>query len=519
MLGKILQSTSVVGAMTLLSRISGLARDVVFANILGDSKAADVFFVAFRIPNFFRRLSGEGAFSAAFVPVFTEFRIAENETDARAFLSLTLGRFGAILIFASLVGVIFAPLLVGVLAPGFRADAAKFQSTIDTARIVFPYLFFISLVAMSAGMLNACGRFAAPAATPILLNVCLIFAAFFIAPFFARAEIALGVGVLLAGFAQLIFQLPFLRREKLLVRPTMQLRRTKNPVAARGAKKVFALIVPAIFGVSVAQVNVLINTLLASFMATGSIAWLYYSDRLMEFPVGVFGVALATTILPNLAKKFTARDADSFRRTLDWAMRWVVLICVPATLGLMLLAEAMVATIYYHGDFSANGVRMAAKSLVAFAFGLTAIVSVKILAPGFYARQNTKTPTRIGVIAVLINLVFVLLLFRPLAHVGLALATSLAAFANAAMLFIALSREKIYAPTRGWIKFFARIVFAGALMCAVLLQFRNLDWLALSALSRALYLCGIVFAGGAVYFLGLFAVGLRARHLQLDAQN
>jgi len=512
---KLLRSTAVIGAMTLLSRLTGLLRDVVFAHLLGDRAAADVFFVAFRIPNFFRRITAEGAFAAAFVPVFTDFRLHRAADDNARFLQLMTGRFGLILLVASAAGVLAAPALVTVVAPGFLSQPEKFQLAVAATRITFPYLFFISLVAMAAAMLNTCGRFAAPAATPVLLNFCLIAAAVELAPRFAHAPIALAVGVAAAGVLQLAFQIPFLRRENLPTGARIIARRPADDTAIAGARRVFALTVPAILGVSVAQINVLVSTLLASFLATGSIAWLYYSDRLMEFPVGVFGIALSTAILPDLSRKRSAGSGRAFSATLDWAARWVVLVCAPATVGLAALAGHMIAAIYYHGDFSAHGVSMAAASLVAYAAGLTAIVLVKIFAPGFYAHQNTRTPVRIGMLAVGANIVFSLALVWPLQHVGLALATSLAAYLNAGLLFIALRRAGLYRPAAGWPRFLVKVCAAAAGMGAVLVYGAGeaSAWLGYAPGMRVWRLLAWVAAGAAVYFVLLFAFGIKLRAL------
>ena len=503
--------------MTLLSRITGLLRDVVFANLLGDRAAADVFFVAFRIPNFFRRLSGEGAFAAAFVPVFTDYRMHKPPATARRFVELLLGRFGLILLAASAVGVFAAPALVAMIAPGFLREPEQFEMAVRATRLTFPYVFFISLIALSAGMLNTCGRFAAPAATPVLLNLCLISAAWWLAPHFAEAPIALALGVLAAGVAQLLFQVPFLRSEKLPMRPRLARRRGSetDDSAAAGVAQVFKLTVPAIFGVSVAQINVLVGTLLASFLATGSISWLYYSDRLMEFPVGVFGIALGTAILPSLSRAQSAGAPAEFSQTLDWAARWVFLICAPATVGLVALAAPMISTIFFHGDFSAHGVRMAAASLAAFAFGLGAIVMVKILAPGYYARKDTRTPVRIAVWAMGANIVLSLALVWPLRHVGLALATSLAAYLNAALLWRGLLRARVYRAAPGWAGFLGK-VFAAALAMGALLWWGGgaaADWMVMPPTERALRLLGWVVAGGACYFAALALLGWRPRHM------
>lgn len=514
MFAKLLQSTTVIGAMTLLSRVTGLLRDVVFAHLLGDRAAADVFFVAFRIPNFFRRISGEGAFAAAFVPVFTDFRLHHPQAEGARFVQLLTGRFGLALLLASVLGVAAAPALVAAIAPGFLRDAQQFELAVLATRITFPYVFFISLVALAAAMLNTCGRFAAPAATPVLLNVCLIIAAWQLAPHFSDAPVALALGVVAAGVAQLLFQIPFLRREKISLRPRVSKTR-EDKTAAAGVAQVFKLTVPAIFGVSVAQVNVLVGTLLASFLATGSISWLYYSDRLMEFPLGVFGIALGTAILPALSRAQSNRDAVTFSQTLDWAARWVCLICIPAAVGLVTLAAPMIATIYYHGDFSAHGVRMAAASLAAFALGLPAIVMVKIFAPGFYARKDTRTPVRIAALAMGANIALSLALVWPLQHVGLALATSLAAYLNAALLWRGLRREKVYRAAPQWAWFFCKVCAAAAVMGALLWFGRGAEagWLGAPVWARAARLLAWVAAGGACYFAALALLGWRPREM------
>ncbi len=520
MSGNLLKSTSIVGSMTLLSRISGLIRDVVFANLLGDRAAADVFFVAFRIPNFFRRITAEGAFSAAFVPVFTDFREHREPKETDRFLQLVIGRFGLFLALISVLGILLAPLMVRMLAWGFGAEPEKFALTVEATRITFPYLFFISLVAMSAGMLNTCGRFAAPAATPVLLNVCLIFAAVVLAPMFSDAPIALSVGVLLAGIVQLMFQLPFLRQEGLSIRPRVR-KREHDQSAGEGVAQVFKLMIPAIFGGSVSQLNVLINTLLASFMATGSISWLYYSDRLMEFPVGVFGIALSTVILPDLSRKYATESHHAFAHTLDWGARWVCLICIPATVALVVLAIPLIATIFFHGDFTSKGVYMSAYSLVAYSVGLLPIVMVKVLAPGYFARKDTRTPVRIGVIAVIVNIFVSLLLFYPMQHIGLALATSIAAVVNAALLYSGLKKEEVLLLQPGWPGLLGKIFLASTGM-GLLLWWGAGDahsWIQQSVWQRILRLSMWVPLGAISYFLILYLLGLRVKSLWLERER
>lgn len=509
MSGKLIKSTSVVGSMTLLSRISGLIRDVVLANLLGDRAVADVFFVAFRIPNFFRRITAEGAFAPAFVPVFTEFRERHAGIQGKRFLELTLGRFGLVLALFSLAGVAAAPWLVKVIAWGFSGDPDKFALTVAATRITFPYLFFISLVAMAGAMLNTCGRFAVPAATPILLNVCLILAAWQLVGVMNSGPLALAVGVLLAGVVQLLFQIPFLRRERLLVKPRLR-SRPSDAEAADGTRQVFRLMLPAIFGVSVAQLNVLINTLLASFLVTGSISWLYYSDRLMEIPVGVFGIPLATVILLDLSRRHAAGSPERFSRTLDWGLRWVFLICVPSTVALMVLSVPLISTIFYHGDFTRNGVGMAALSLVAYSIGLVPIVLVKVLAPGYFARKDTRTPVRVGVIAMVVNIIASLALFIPMHHVGLAAATSIAALVNAGLLYSGLHRSGVFRREPGWPLLLVRVAAASALMGLVLYMAMGDSgwWLDQSIMERVLRLAWLVPAGLATYFIALVVSGV-----------
>ena len=511
---KLLKSTAVTGGMTLLSRISGLIRDMLFASLIGAGTgvAADAFYVAFRIPNFLRRIFGECAFSQSFVPVFAEYKAKYTAVETRVFVDHMTGILGAILFGVTLIGVIAAPILVMVLAPGFLDEPHKYGLTVQMLRITFPYLFFVSLVAMAAGILNTYGRFGAAAFTPVLLNLSLIGAAVWLAPRMDEPVLALAWGVFIAGVAQLLFQIPFLRGIKMLPRPRLHVRERHH-----GVMRVFRLMLPAIFGVSVAQINMLVNTLLASFLVTGSVSWLYYSDRLMEFPLGVFGIALATVILPSLARRHARNSRDEFSHLLDWGLRWVFLIAVPASVALVILSAPLLTTFFHFGAFGADDVRMSADALMAFSFGLLGFILIKVLAPGFYARQDTKTPMRVGVIALVVNIVLSLALVMPLKHVGLALAISLSAFVNAGMLFFMLRRHKVYRPLPGWGLFLARIVLAGAVMGAVLYWGAgDIDsWLTAPALQRAYRLSIWVSAGAAVYLLTVMAFGVRLAQLLL----
>lgn len=512
---KLLKSTAVTGAMTLLSRISGLVRDTLFARLIGAGTgiAADAFYVAFRIPNFLRRIFGEGAFSQAFVPVFSEFRAAGDLDRTRAFISHVSGVLALVLLVVTALGTLIAPIIVMLLAPGFVDDVHKYELTVAMLRIMFPYLLFISLVAMAGGVLNTYGRFAISAFTPVLLNLCLIAAALWLAPRMAQPVMALAWGVFFAGVLQLAFQLPALHKLGLLPRPRVSFK-------DEGVRRVFKLMVPAVFSVSVAQINLVVNTVLASFLVTGSVAWLYYSDRLMEFPLGIFGVALATVILPSLSQKHARASHEEFSHTLDWALRIACLISIPATVALVVLAQPLVATLFQYGKFGANDVAMTARSLIAFAVGLPAFVLIKILAPGFYARQDMKTPVRIGVIAVVINIAFSAVLVWPLGHVGLALATTLAALVNAWLLFSGLRQAQVYRPDRGWGRYLLQLIAASAIM-GLILWWDASDgtaWLTAGAVERVVRLAFWVAVGITIYLATLWLMGVRFKELLLRPQ-
>lgn len=496
--------------MTLISRVIGLVRDILFARLLGASAgvSADAFYVAFAIPNFFRRIFGEGAFSQAFVPVLSDYRHQDDQEATQAFVSHMASVFAGLLFLVTLVGVLAAPVLVWILAPGFVDEADKFDLTVQMLRITFPYLMFISLVAMAAGILNAYGKFAAAAFTPVFLNIALIIAAAVVAPRMEQPVLALAWGVFAAGLIQLGFQLPFLHGVRLL--PRLRFRMDE------GVKRVFRLMGPAIIGSSMAQINMLVNRLLASFLVTGSVSWLYYSDRLMEFPLGVFGIALATVILPSLSRKHAQASPEEFSRLLDWALRWVFVIALPASVGLVVLARPILATLFQYQAFNALDVEMTAQALMAFAAGLPAFILVKVLAPGFFARQDTRTPARIAVIAFGTNIALSLLLVWSLKHVGLALAISLASYVNAGLLFRQLVREQVYDPLGGWPGFLLRVVGASILMGLVLVVFsgETTAWLQADVWTRITRLSLWVSVGVTTYAAGLAILGLRPRHLQ-----
>lgn len=494
--------------MTFVSRILGFVRDMVIARTFGAGVATDAFFVAFRIPNLLRRLFAEGAFSLAFVPVFADYR-EHRHAELRTLVDRVSGTLALLLLAVTTVGILAAPVLVLIFAPGFTGNASQYQLTTGMLRLTFPYLLFISLTACAGGILNSLGRFAIPALTPALLNLCLIGAALWLAPHLSQPVTALAWGVLIAGIVQLAAQLPFLHRLGMLPRPRWGWH-------FPGVQQVLRLMLPTLFGSSVAQINLLFDTLLASLLASGSVSWLYYSDRLMEFPLGVFGAALGTVILPNLSRNHAAAAPRVFNRTLDWALRWALLIGLPAAVALAVLAGPLLATLFGYGAFNNTDVIMARRSLIAFAFGLQAFILIKVLAPGFYARQDTRTPVKIGVIAMLANVVLNLLLILPLAHAGLALSTTLAAYINAGLLFRTLSRAGIYKPEPGWTRFLSQLIAANLLMGGVLAVTAGplSLWLTAHAGQRVLWLAERIVAGVVVYSLSLLMTGLRPRHLR-----
>jgi putative peptidoglycan lipid II flippase len=509
---KLLKNTAIVGFMTLLSRVLGLLRDVVLARWFGADAGMDAFFVAFKIPNFLRRLFAEGAFSQAFVPVISEYREQYPRETVQQLVNNVAGTLLGVLSGLTIVGVLASPVLVAVFAPGFiYRDQDQFELAALMLRMTFPYLLFVSLVAFAAGILNTYGRFAAASFVPVWLNVVLIGAAILVAPGLAHPELALAGGVFVAGLVQVLFLLPSLRRAGFFPRPAWGIR-------DEGVRRIMKLMLPGIIGSSVAQINLLFDTLIASFLVAGSVSWLYYSDRLVEFPLGVFAIALSTVILPSLSRSHANNSDAEFSRTLDWGLRLVLLIGIPSAIGLSLLARPMIATLFHYGDFSGQDVNMAGLSLMAYAFGLPGFMLIKVLAPAFYSRKDTRTPVRIAVAALLtnmvLNLVFVVpmvLLHIPAPHAGLALATSLAAWVNAGLLFTVLRRKQIFRPQAGWLRLFLQMGLAGAALGALLLWGVPAveEWLAWPARSRLAALVVWVLGGVLVYFLALRLGGVR----------
>lgn len=505
----LLRSSVVVSVMTMLSRILGMVRDMVVASYFGAGASADAFFVAFKIPNFLRRLFAEGAFAQAFVPVLSEYREKRSFAEVKQLVDRTAGMLGLILTALTALGVVMSPYLIMLFAPGFHDEPSKMQLAGELLRITFPYLLLISLTAFCGGILNSYGRFAVPAFTPVLLNVSMIASTVFLTPFFAEPVMALAWGVFIAGVAQLLFQMPFLWKMRLLPRPRVV---ANDP----GVKRIMLLMLPALFGVSVSQINLLLDTVLASFLQTGSVSWLYYADRLSELPLGAFGIAIGTVILPALSRHHSTAKPEEFSATIDWALRMVLLVGVPAALALAILAEPLIATLFLYGAMTAHDVTQAAAALQAYALGVLTFMLIKVLAPGFFARQDLKTPVRIAIICMVVNMALNLILIWPLQHVGLALATSLASMLNTGLLLRGLYRAGVYTPAPGWALFMTRLILACAAMIALVLWLNepSSQWFAWNWQQRVWKVTVLVCGGMAVFAGTLFASGIRMRHLR-----
>lgn len=513
----LLRSAGVVSLMTMLSRVLGLVRDVVIANVFGASAATDAFFVAFKIPNFLRRLFAEGAFSQAFVPVLAEYKVKGPHEAVKDLVDRVAGRLGFVLLLVTLAGMVAAPLIIALFAPGF-IGTPKFDAAADMLRITFPYLLLISLTAFAGGILNTYGRFGVPAFTPVLLNLSMIGAGLFLTSYMpAGREIeALAWGVFVAGLLQLAFQLPWLARINLLPRP-------RKAEGHEGVRRILSLMAPAVFGVSVTQINLLLDTVIASFLITGSVTWLYTAERLTELPLGVIGIAIGTVILPSLSEKHADKTPEAFNRTLDWALRVTLLVGLPSALAIGLMAMPLMQAIFQHGDFKAHDAAMASMALQAYALGIMCFMLVKVLAPGYFARQDMKTPVTYGIRTLVANMALNLLLvgtlhltgWAPL-HVGLALASSLAAVLNVWWLYGGLRRQGAYTPAPGWRRFWGQLAGANAAMgllvwwlCDVLAAYFTAG-----IAERVGVLAVVVIAGMSLYFVSLLAFGMRPRHLR-----
>lgn len=504
----LLKSLAAVSSLTMVSRVLGFVRDTLIARIFGAGVASDAFVVAFKLPNLLRRIFAEGAFSQAFVPILAEYKTQQGEEATRTFLAYVAGLLTLVLALVTLLGMLAAPWIVWVSAPGFADEPERFALTVDLLRVTFPYILLISLSSLLGAVLNTWNRFSVPAFVPTLLNVSMIIFTVWLAPYFDPPIMALGWAVLVGGLAQFLWQLPALKQVGMLVLPRLSLRDT-------GVWRVLRQMGPAIFGVSVGQISLIINTIFASFLVAGSVSWMYYADRLMELPSGVLGVALGTILLPALAKTYASADRADYSKLLDWGLRLCFLLVLPCTLALAIIAEPLIVSLFQYGKFTAHDSAMTQQALVAYSVGLLALILVKILAPGFYARQDIKTPVRIAIVSLLatqaMNALFIFVI--DLRHAGLALSISLAACLNAGLLYWQLRRKGIYLPQPGWAKFLAKLVLAVLVMAAVLLVLMHYmpAWEEGGMLLRLLRLGVLVAAGASAYFAVLALLGFRPR--------
>jgi putative peptidoglycan lipid II flippase len=503
----LLRAVASVSGMTLLSRITGLVREILLASFFGAGIAFDAFVVAFRIPNLLRRLFAEGAFSQAFVPVLGEYRARHGDEATRTLAGKVLSALAAGLFVVTVIGVVAAPVVVYLSASGFAADADKFALTVAMVRICFPYILFISLVSFASGVLNTYGAFKAPAFTPVLLNLCFIAFAILVAPRMERPVLALAWAVFFGGLAQLAFQAPFLARIGMLPRPIWDPRDD-------GVRRILRLMAPAALGVSVAQVSLLINTQIASWLGDGPVSWIYYADRLMEFPSALLGVALGTVLLPSLVRHHSADDPVAYSQLLEWGLRITLLLALPAAVARGVLAVPLVATLFWHGEFTRMDVLMTRNALLGYAVGLLGIILVKVLAPGFYAKQNIRTPVKVALVTLVVTQLLNAALVPFLRHAGLTLAISLGACFNAGWLWWLMHRSGDYRPEPGWAAFLVKLAVALYMMGGALWYAMGTEssWFELAAAPRAGKLALVIVAGARAYFASLAAMGFRLRH-------
>lgn len=500
----LLRALATVSGMTLLSRILGFVRDFVQARAFGAGIEMDAFVVAFRLPNLLRRMFAEGAFSQAFVPILAEYKNKRGDEETHRLINHVASALGLVVLIVSILGALAAPAIIYATAPGFSDDIRKFELTVELTRITFPYIFFMALVAMAGGVLNTWSRFAIPAFTPVLLNLSFIGMALFAAPYFDPPILALGWAVFIGGLAQVLLQLRPLAKIGMLPRFSLN-------VSDPGVRRILKLMGPAMLGVSVSQISLLINTVFASFLPSGSVSWLYYADRLMEFPAGMLGVALGTILLPSLSKMHADEKPAEFSALLDWGLRLTLMLTLPASLGLALLAVPLISTLFHHGAFSANDVLQTRTALIAYSIGLTGLILVKVLAPAFYSRQDVRTPVRIGIFSLIITQLMNLVFIGPFQHAGLALSIGLASCVNAGLLYHGLRKRAVYTPLPGWGRFAAKLLVA-LIALGLSVYFAagsNALWLSASGLERVLRLLALVIGGMGVYFAVLFALGFR----------
>lgn len=431
---RIAKAAGAVGLATLLSRIFGFLRDMVVAGFFGAGFATDAFFVAFRVPNLLRRLFAEGSLTISFVPVFTEYLEKKSKEDAISLADTVFTLLSIILVVVTLFGILISPLIVRIIAPGFTDLPDKYELTVFLTRLMFPYIFFISLVALCMGILNSLRHFAAPALAPVVLNIAIIFAAVFLRNFFDEPVIALAVGVLTGGVLQLVMQFPFLTKMGVKLKPDFNFR---HP----GLRKIITLMIPAVFGAAVYQINIFIGTLLASFLPEGSVSYLYYADRIVQLPLGVFAIAVGTTSLPSLSKQAVSGDFKEMKETISFSLRLIMLVAIPAMVALIALRVPIISVLFQRGSFDSQSAILTSDALLYYAVGLWAFSGVRVVVPAFYSLQDTKTPVKVAIIALIANIILSVILMFPLKHGGLALATSIASAVNLLILSLLLKRK------------------------------------------------------------------------------
>ncbi|MCP1660953.1 murein biosynthesis integral membrane protein MurJ [Neisseria perflava] len=499
-----------VGSLTMVSRILGFVRDTIIARTFGAGMATDAFFVAFKLPNLLRRVFAEGAFAQAFVPILAEYKETRSKEATQAFVQHVAGMLSFILVIVTAVGILAAPWIIYVSAPGFAKNADKFQLSVELLRVTFPYILLISLSSFIGSILNSFHKFSIPAFTPTLLNVSFIVFSLFFVPYFDPPVMALAWAVFVGGILQLVFQLPWLAKLGFLKLPKLSF---KDPAVNRVMKQM----APAILGVSVAQISLVINTIFASFLQSGSVSWMYYADRLMELPTGVLGVALGTILLPTLSKHAAGGNAKEFSGLLDWGLRLCMLLTLPAAVGLAVLSFPLVATLFMYKEFTLNDALMTQYALVAYSFGLIGLIMIKVLAPGFYARQNIKTPVKIAIFTLVCTQLMNLIFIGPLQHVGLSLAIGLGACLNAGLLFYLLKKHGIYRPGKGWGAFLGKMLIALLVMGLGLWAAQTylpFEWVGVGGLQKVAQLCVLLAIGVGLYFVSLGLLGFRPRHFK-----
>ncbi|WP_226813534.1 murein biosynthesis integral membrane protein MurJ [Candidatus Profftia lariciata] len=510
----LLTSLVKISLITIFSRMLGFIRDILIAQYFGAGMATDAFFIAFKLPNLLRRIFAEGAFSQAFVPILAEYKNNKSKEETRTLLSYVSGMLILVLTVISILGILTAPLVINITAPGFVYFPEKFQLTCKLLQITFPYILFISLASLAGAILTTWNFFLISAFTPTFLNISMIFFSLFATSYFHPPIISLAWAVTLGGLLQLIYQLPYLKNIDMLVLPRINLRHT-------GLWKIMKLMGPAIIGVSASQISLIINTIFASFLKSGSVSWLYYADRLMEFPAGVLGVTLGTILLPSLAKSISCGCYEEYSSLIDWGLRLCFLLALPSSIALGILSKPLIIILFQYGQFTAFDTKMTQNALIAYTIGLMGLILVKVLAPGFYSYQNIKTPVKIAIITLIITQLMNLFFIWPLKHVGLSLSIGLSAYLNASLLYWQLRKQNMYIPQPGWKIFLIKVIISVIIMTIILISiiFFMPAWNSGNTLTRLLRLIFIILGGLFSYFISLSLLGVRIHDFTRKALN